>query len=46
MKIFGFSDDDFAPLPDDVEVESTRTLSGGESWKDPETGDTYRTNSD
>uniref|UniRef100_A0AAU1HWY6 Uncharacterized protein n=1 Tax=Streptomyces sp. NBC_00180 TaxID=2903632 RepID=A0AAU1HWY6_9ACTN len=30
-KIFGFSDDDFAPLPDDVEVYSRVTLSGGES---------------
>ncbi|MFE2642380.1 hypothetical protein ACFXDO_07325 [Streptomyces nigra] len=30
-KIFGFSDDDFAPLPDNITVESTVTLSGGES---------------
>ncbi|MFE7273691.1 hypothetical protein [Streptomyces sp. NPDC057623] len=30
-KIFGFSDGDFAPLPDDITVESTVTLSGGDS---------------
>ncbi|MFI2620498.1 hypothetical protein [Streptomyces sp. NPDC018584] len=36
MKIFGFSDGDgeFAPLPDDVEVESTATLSDGQSMED------------
>lgn len=33
-KIFGFSDDDFAPLPADVQVESTATLSGGQSLED------------
>ncbi|MFD5405416.1 hypothetical protein [Streptomyces griseorubiginosus] len=30
-KIFGFSGDGFAALPDDITVESTVTLSGGES---------------
>ncbi len=31
MKIFGFSGDDFAPLPDDIEIESTVTITGGQS---------------
>ncbi|MFD7867806.1 hypothetical protein [Streptomyces sp. NPDC059783] len=50
MKVFGFAQNDdgtsdFAPLPDTVaeQVESTRTLSDGESWTDPATGDTYTT---
>ncbi|MFB8350266.1 hypothetical protein [Streptomyces niveus] len=43
MKIFGFSGDDFAPLPEDVQVESTVTLSGGQTWTDAN-GDTYTTN--
>ncbi|MFJ7189670.1 hypothetical protein [Streptomyces bacillaris] len=48
MKIFGFAQNDdgadFAPLPDDVadQVESTVTLSNGQSWTDAN-GDTYTT---
>jgi hypothetical protein len=33
-KIFGFSGGGFAPLPDDIEVESTVTLSGGETLEE------------
>ncbi|MFK0146078.1 hypothetical protein ACIQUZ_13455 [Streptomyces griseus] len=49
MKIFGFAQNDggtadFAPLPDHVadQVESTVTLSNGQSWTDSN-GDTYTT---
>ncbi|WP_159029267.1 hypothetical protein [Streptomyces viridochromogenes] len=41
-KIFGFSGGDFAPLPDDVTVESTVTLSGGESLETTDGGITNR----
>ena len=36
MKIFGFNSgsNDFAPLPDDIEVESTTTLSDGQSLEE------------
>ncbi|WP_326705374.1 hypothetical protein [Streptomyces cyaneofuscatus] len=49
MKIFGFAQNtdgtsDLAPLPDDVtdQVESTVTLSDGQSWGDTN-GNTYTT---
>ncbi|MFF9591854.1 hypothetical protein ACF1FX_22000 [Streptomyces sp. NPDC014646] len=49
MKVFGFINDDsgnsrIAPLPDEVrdQVESTVTLSGGQSWTDAK-GNTYTT---
>ncbi|MET8078729.1 hypothetical protein [Streptomyces sp. NPDC005303] len=41
-KIFGFSGDDFAPLPDDITVDSTVTLSGGESLETTDAGITNR----
>ncbi|MEU3981444.1 hypothetical protein AB0F77_15255 [Streptomyces sp. NPDC026672] len=43
MKIFGFSDDgEFAPLPDDIEADSTITLSDGQCMTDAH-GNTYTT---
>jgi hypothetical protein len=41
-KIFGFSGSDFAPLPEDITVESTVTLSGGESLETTDDGITNR----
>ena len=47
MKVFGFIKDTdgnshIAPLPDDIEVESTVTLRGGQTYTDAN-GDTYTT---
>ncbi|MET9097170.1 hypothetical protein ABZX72_34400 [Streptomyces cyaneofuscatus] len=42
--IFGFSDGEMAPVPDELrdQVESTVTLSGGQTYTDTN-GDTYTT---
>ncbi|WP_406462160.1 hypothetical protein OHB07_11390 [Streptomyces sp. NBC_00111] len=48
--IFGFAQNDsgsydIASTPEEVadQVESTVTVSGGQTWTDPNTGDTYTT---